>query len=106
MAVPTMTVAELKALQDAKKDFVLVDVREQEEYDTCRIAGSVLIPLRTLPSALATLPKDKPIVVHCHHGGRSAQAVGFLNAQGYTATNLAGGIDAWSEEIDQSVPRY
>jgi sulfur-carrier protein adenylyltransferase/sulfurtransferase len=106
MAIPTMTVKDLKALRDSKKPHLLVDVREPDEHEICRIEGATLIPLAQLPGRLAELPKDTAIVVHCHHGGRSAQAVGFLNQQGYQATNVAGGIDAWSEQIDPAVPRY
>jgi rhodanese-related sulfurtransferase len=101
-----MTVQDLKALREAKKPHLLLDVREQEEYELCRIEGSTLIPLRELPGRLGELPKDKPLVVHCHHGGRSAQAVAFLKQQGFEASNLAGGIDAWSEQIDDTIPRY
>lgn len=102
-----MTVKELKALRDAQTPHLLLDVRQPEEHQICRIEGSTLIPLAELPRRLGDLPKDKTIVVHCHHGGRSMQAVRFLREQGYeTAVNLAGGIDAWSEEIDPSVPRY
>lgn len=107
MSAMNMTVKELKALRDAKKPHFLLDVRQPEEYEICRIDGATLIPLGELPRRLGDLPKDKTIVVHCHHGGRSMQAVRFLREQGYeTAVNLAGGIDAWSEEIDPSVPRY
>jgi sulfur-carrier protein adenylyltransferase/sulfurtransferase len=106
MSIPTITVNELKERRDKKQPHVLLDVREPDEHETCRIEGSMLIPLGQLPSRLAELPNDKEIVVHCHHGGRSARAAGFLIQQGFTAKNLAGGIDAWSEQIDQDVPRY
>lgn len=101
-----MTVEELKKLQDTKAPHYLLDVREQGEWDTCNIKGATLIPMSTIQGRLAELPKDKPVVVHCHHGGRSARVVGFLKQQGYDAHNLEGGIDAWSERIDPSVPRY
>lgn len=106
MSIPTTTVSELKARRDQKKPHLLLDVREQHEYDTCRIEGSTLIPMSVLSGRVAELPKDVEIVVHCHHGGRSARVVQWLNGQGYKAVNLEGGIDAWSEEIDPSVPRY
>jgi adenylyltransferase/sulfurtransferase len=106
MAVPTVTVQDLKAMRDAQKDHLLVDVREPQEYETCRIEGALLLPLGQLAARMSELPKDKELIVHCHHGGRSAQAVNYLVNQGYKASNLAGGIDAWSEEIDPKVPRY
>lgn len=106
MPVPAITVADLKALRDQRKEHVLLDVREPEEFEIAKIEGSVLIPLNQLPSRLGELPKDKSIVVHCHHGGRSAQATAFLNQNGFSAQNLSGGIDAWSDRIDPAVPRY
>jgi sulfur-carrier protein adenylyltransferase/sulfurtransferase len=106
MAIPTLSVDDLKALREQRKPHLLLDVREPDEYEIAKIDGSMLIPLNQLPSRLAELPKDKPIVVHCHHGGRSAQATGFLNQNGFSASNLAGGIDAWSERVDPAVARY
>jgi len=106
MSIPTVTVEDLKKLRDDRQPHVLVDVRQPDEYETCRIEGAVLIPLPELPNRLSELPKDKTLIVHCHHGGRSARAVGFLNQQGYQAKNLEGGIDAWSERVDPSVERY
>ena len=105
MALPTVTVKDLKSLRDQNKPHFLLDVREPGEHEVCRIDGATLIPLGQLTDRLAELPKDKPIIVHCHHGGRSAQAVGFLVQQGFTASNLTGGIAAWSEQVDPSVPR-
>jgi rhodanese-related sulfurtransferase len=67
----------------------------------------VLIPLRSLPERFAEIPRDRDVVLHCHHGVRSLTALQFLRAQGYErVTSLAGGIEAWSLEIDPSVPRY
>ena len=98
---------ELKALCDRNARHLLLDVREPDEYAHCKISGSVLIPLGELPARFSELPKDREIVVHCHHGGRSAQAARFLAEQGFAGVkNLTGGIDAWSCEIDPSVPRY
>jgi adenylyltransferase/sulfurtransferase len=85
----------------------LIDVREPFEYETARIAGSQLIPMRQIPEQVGTLPKDKQLLIHCHHGGRSLRVTQYLRAQGYEAvTNVAGGIHAWSERIDKSVPTY
>lgn len=106
MPVPEIGVDELKKKFDRKDKFVLLDVREQDEYDTARIEGSTLIPMGTIPQRLADIPKDQEVVVHCHHGGRSARVAAFLIQNGYKAFNLAGGINAWSERIDASVPTY
>lgn len=85
----------------------LIDVREPFEVATARIAGSEHIPMRQIPEHVGTLPKDKHLLIHCHHGGRSMRVTEYLRAQGYPAvTNIAGGIDAWSSEIDPTVPRY
>jgi molybdopterin/thiamine biosynthesis adenylyltransferase/rhodanese-related sulfurtransferase len=102
-----MSVEELKAWRDEGRPVTLIDVRNPPEYEICRIDGAKLIPLNELPERLGELDPAETIVVHCHHGGRSARAVQFLRGQGYSrAINLAGGIDAWSTEIDPSVPRY
>lgn len=107
MNIPTITVEELKKLRDAKTSHTLLDVREQDEFDTARIEGSILIPLQQVPQRLGELEKDAKIVVHCHHGGRSARATGFLLQNGFKdVSNLEGGIDAWSDRVDPSVPRY
>ncbi|HEX8850927.1 MAG TPA: rhodanese-like domain-containing protein [Gemmatimonadaceae bacterium] len=84
----------------------LLDVREPAENAHARIGGETLIPLRTLPTAVEDIPRDRVVVVYCHHGARSARAVDFLRAHGIDARNLTGGIDRWSIEVDPSVPRY
>lgn len=85
----------------------LTDVREPFEVEICRIAGAEHIPMRQIPERLAELPKDKHLLIHCHHGGRSLRVTHYLRAQGFTAvSNVAGGIDAWSLVIDRAVPRY
>jgi adenylyltransferase/sulfurtransferase len=87
--------------------FVFVDVREKWEYDTTHIAGSVLIPLREIPTNLARLEDADEIVLFCHHGMRSLDAAAWLRSQGVKgARSMAGGIDRWSAEIDPNVPRY
>lgn len=103
----TISVKELKDLMDRGEKVCLVDVREEWEYSLARIEGSTLIPLGTLPQSLERLKKDDAIVAYCHHGMRSADATGFLLQQGFSnVRNLTGGIDAWSLQIDSSVPRY
>ena len=97
----------LRAWRAAGRDHLLVDVREPYEHEICRIDPSLLLPLGGFVEAARELDPERLIVVHCHHGTRSAQAVAYLRRQGYPrATNLAGGIDAWSSEVDASVPRY
>ena len=86
---------------------LLIDVREPDEHALCRIAGARLMPMGQVPERLAELPQDAVILVHCHHGGRSLRVTQFLRAKGYrTVSNVKGGIDAWSREVDAAVPRY
>jgi len=85
----------------------LVDVREQWEYDLCRIAGAKLIPLGTLPANLNTLLDADEVICYCHHGIRSLDAAVWLRQQGVeSAKSMAGGIERWSVEVDPNVPRY
>jgi adenylyltransferase/sulfurtransferase len=105
--VPSMTVHELKSHLNEHADFLLLDVREPHEYEIARIQGSKLIPLGEVEQRLEELPRDRKIAVHCKSGGRSAKAVGKLRDAGYTDVwNVTGGITAWSDEIDPSVPKY
>ena len=90
---------------------LVLDVREGWELQTASIRpeGFELraIPMGEVPARLADLPQDRPLAVLCHHGGRSQRVAMFLEQQGYTrVANIAGGIDAWSQEIDPGVPRY
>ncbi len=102
-----ISVAELKRRRDAGEDLVLLDVREPDEIETASIAGATYIRMAEIPQRYGELPHDKPVVVMCHGGGRSSRATQFLEANGYAnAVNLAGGIDAWSEQIDPTIPRY
>jgi adenylyltransferase/sulfurtransferase len=103
----TITVKDLKERLDKGDKPFLLDVREPYEYSLAKIEGSVLVPLGTLPQSFNELDRSAEIVAYCHHGMRSADAVGFLLQQGFTnVKNLVGGIDAWSVQIDPSVPRY
>ncbi|HSE99239.1 MAG TPA: ubiquitin-like small modifier protein 1 [Blastocatellia bacterium] len=102
-----ITPLELKAKIDRGDEFVLVDVREPEEYAICRIPGSRLIPLRTVPERVHELSSADDIVVHCRSGVRSGQAVEFLKQAGFRRVkNLAGGILRWSDDVDPAVPKY
>ncbi|MEO1615932.1 MAG: rhodanese-like domain-containing protein [Planctomycetota bacterium] len=99
----------VKKMQDGGEQFLLLDVRQPEEYETAKIDGSVLIPMGELGERVAELGDDyqRRIVVHCHHGGRSMQVTQALRGRGFdNVQNMAGGIDVWSQEIDSSVPRY
>jgi adenylyltransferase/sulfurtransferase len=105
--IPEITAQEVKALVDQKKPFVLIDVREPHEYQICRIPGSKLIPLGEIPKRLNELNSAEQIVVHCKSGTRSAQAVQLLMKAGFRKIhNLKGGILAWADQVDPSVPKY
>lgn len=86
---------------------VIVDVREPWEFEQGHIEGALHIPLQSLPERAGEVPTDKPVVINCHHGGRSMRAVQFLRSQGHNhIANLQGGLDRWSLEIDSSIARY
>jgi rhodanese-related sulfurtransferase len=103
----TITPLELKSRLEKGDSLVLLDVREQWEHAIAKLNGSILIPLGTLPKSLAELDPNSEIIAYCHHGMRSADATNFLLQQGYSnVKNLVGGIDAWSAQVDGSVPRY
>ncbi len=105
--VPEVSVEDLKAMRDRGDRIVLVDVREAHEWPISDLSGSVKIPLGTLPQSLEKLSKDDEIVVYCRTGGRSANAVQFLQRAGFgKAKNLAGGINRWADAIDPSLPKY
>jgi sulfur-carrier protein adenylyltransferase/sulfurtransferase len=105
--VPAISVQELKRKMDASEAFELIDVREPFEFEMARIDGAKLIPLGEIGERADELQHEHPIVVHCHSGRRSAQAVRLLTQRGFTNVyNLEGGIDAWSDLIDPSVPKY
>jgi len=98
---------ELKTRLDKGDKLVLLDVRENWEYSLAKIGGSILVPLGTLPQSLTQLNRDSEIIAICHHGMRSADATNFLVQQGFpNVKNLVGGIDAWSTQVDGTVPRY
>ena len=102
-----ISAAELQLERSRKPDLVLVDVREPREAEIARIDGARNIPLRELPGRLAELPGHGEIVTLCHHGPRSLKAREILKGAGFPSVrSLAGGIDAWSREVDDTVPRY
>jgi sulfur-carrier protein adenylyltransferase/sulfurtransferase len=105
--VPEITVQELKGKLDRGDDVYLLDVREPNEYQICRIEGSTLIPLGELASRTAELDRNREMVVHCKMGGRSAKAVALLQERGFTrARNLKGGILEWIDRVDPSQSKY
>ena len=105
--VREITPGELAVRLERGDDLVLLDVREPGEYAIARIEGAQLIPLGALQDAASTLDSDRDMVVHCHHGIRSAAAIRYLQSRGFTRLwNLAGGIARWSAEVDESVPQY
>ena len=109
MALPEISVAEAYARLAGPTPPRLIDVREADEFEIARIAGAELLPLSQWPAIATEKLADpaQPLLLHCHHGGRSGQATAYLLHHGFTdVTNVAGGIDAWSQEIDPSVPRY
>jgi adenylyltransferase/sulfurtransferase len=104
--IPQLTVKELKARMDSGEDVFLLDVREPYEFQIAQIGGK-LIPQNDVPQRLAEIPRDREIVIHCRSGARSQRIAEFLKQSGYTqVANLAGGILAWSDEIDPKVQKY
>jgi adenylyltransferase/sulfurtransferase len=102
-----VTPVALKTMMDRGEEVLLVDVREPYEYGLCHINDAKLVPLGQLPFRTAELDASKEIVVYCHVGVRSTQAVAFLRRNGFTgARNLQGGIDAWARTVELGMPRY
>ncbi len=107
--LPEISVRELKEKIDTGEEVAIIDVREPHEYEVANLEaqGAKLIPLGELPNRLAELNQNDEVAVHCKTGGRSAKAVKLLQDAGFgNVYNVKGGITAWSEEIDSSVPRY
>ena len=104
--VNQLSAPELQALMESGQEFHLFDVRTPEEHRKARIAGATLVDAR-VAAEIEKLPKDALIIFHCHHGGRSQAAAEHFAASGFhNVHNLAGGIDAWSRDVDPSVPLY
>lgn len=102
-----MTCQELNKKLSSKEDFVLIDVREQDEYNICHLDQAKLIPLDELPGQLKGLDKKAEYVIHCKMGGRSAQACAYMQEHGFkNVKNLVGGIRQWAMEIDPSMELY
>ncbi len=111
-SVPEITVTELKALIDSgSQDFILIDVRNPHEYEIAKIPGAILIPLPDIQQGkgveqVQELLNGHKLIVHCKMGGRSAAALNILKEAGIHGINVKGGIAAWSDEVDSSVPKY
>jgi adenylyltransferase/sulfurtransferase len=104
--IPQLSVKDLKQRLDSGEDVYILDVREPFEYQIANIGGK-LIPQNDVPQRLAEIPRDREIVVHCKMGGRSQKIAEYLHQSGYPrVTNVSGGIIAWSEQVDPSVPKY
>lgn len=103
-----ISVTEARQRLDATPDAtLLIDVREPWEVEICRVAQAEHIPMREVPERVASLPRDRHLLIMCHHGGRSWRVTEYLRAQGLIAvTNVAGGIDAWAEAIEPGLARY
>ncbi len=107
LAVPSITVEELKQKLDLGERITLLDVREPHEWPISDLAESVKIPLGQLQQRFSELGQDADLVVYCRTGGRSAQAVQFLQQRGYgKAANLTGGINRWAEVVDPAMSKY
>ncbi len=105
----TISAKELKRRMDAGEDFALIDVREQNEYEIVSIPGAVLIPKGDILSgeALSLIPQDKPVILHCKSGARSAEALAVLHKAGFAdAVHVGGGVLAWIKQVDPSLPSY
>jgi len=103
-----ITASELKAKLDAGDDIQLIDVRQPDEYAFARIPGAKLIPLGEIISRMGEIDRSRETVIHCKMGGRSARAIMALEQAGFPTnmSNLVGGITAWSNDVDPSVPKY
>jgi rhodanese-related sulfurtransferase len=105
----TITAPELAAwlADDTRAKPVLLDVREPWEFQTCRIEGSVPIPMGAIPARMQELDDDAAIVCICHHGARSMSVAAYLEGNGFTQmVNLTGGVHAWALQVDNSMPTY
>jgi rhodanese-related sulfurtransferase len=102
-----LSVSELARWRKESEPFVLLDVREPDELRRASIDGALHIPMREVPARLNDLQPTARIAVLCHHGGRSEQVARFLSARGFSDVhNVAGGIDAYARQVDDSIPRY
>ena len=105
--IEELTPAEYLRRLESGELWQLVDVREPWEIETARLDKTINIPMRDVPSRHTELDPARPVAVICHTGGRSARVAGYLAAVGFPrVANIAGGIEAWSRDVDPSIPRY
>lgn len=105
--VQQLSASDVSARLKQGEDLLLLDVREPSEINIAALAGTTHIPMNAIPMRAEELPKDKDIVVMCHHGMRSMQVALYLERLGFDKLyNLRGGIDAWSREVDSTIPLY
>lgn len=94
-------------LKEEDPNTVFLDVREHSELEICRIVGALHMPMGQIPAQMEQLPKDKHLIVFCHHGMRSMHVIQFLESKGWhNLSNLAGGIHAWSSEVESEMAQY
>lgn len=107
-AITEITATELKERLERGDDIQIIDVREPVEYDVARMPDSKLIPLNEVVNRMGEIDAERETVVHCKMGGRSARAIEALRGAGFQGKllNLKGGITAWSNDVDPSVPKY
>jgi len=99
----------VKQKLDAKEEFLFLDCREKHEHELVHIAAATLVPMNELPSRVAEIEayKSKPIVVHCHHGGRSMRVAQWLRQNGFAqAQSMAGGIHQWADDVEPGMKKY
>jgi sulfur-carrier protein adenylyltransferase/sulfurtransferase len=106
--IPQITATELKQRLDNGDDLQIIDVREAHEVAIAKLPNTIHIPLGQIVNRMSEINPDKETIVHCKMGGRSTKAIADLKQAGFTGslTNLAGGITAWSNDVDPSVPKY
>ena len=104
--IPAIDVKTLARMRQRGEPHALLDVREPDELAICSLEGSLHVPMGSIPRYQDRLPADRPIVVMCHHGARSLHVAARLRQAGLDAWNLTGGIDAWSQQVDPTTPRY
>jgi adenylyltransferase/sulfurtransferase len=105
--IKTLSASELDQKLAPGNDWALIDVREPYEFDICRLPQATLLPMGRIMQHLDLIPRDKSVLMYCHHGIRSAQVIRFLQQQGYrNLFNLSGGIDSWAREVDSAMERY
>lgn len=106
--IEEISAADLKARLDKGDDIQLIDVRQPDEYAFAKIDGADLIPLGDVVKRMSEIDEDRETVIHCKMGGRSAKAIEMLRAAGFKGEmkNLKGGITAWSNDVDPSIPKY